>query len=253
MASTKLFVSYTGTDRAWAEWIAWQLEQAGYPTMLQAWDSRPGNDFIVWMDRAIRQADRVVVVLSPAYEQATSFTTPEWTAAIGRDPTGELGVLVPVRVAEFTPGGLWRTRGWIDLAGKDRQAATEALLAGINEERMKPAQEPAFPGEPPPEPAFPGPVEPQVWQVPVVRNPVFTGRARLLTRLHRALSDPGRWPARVALSGLGGVGKSQLVREVTARAADGGTACLVHIGWGARDARLTTADGSPLVSPSPST
>jgi tRNA-modifying protein YgfZ len=38
-----------------------------------------------------------------------------------------------------------------------------------------------------------------------------------------------------------------------ARAADGGTACLVHIGWGARDARLTTADGSPLVSPSPST
>jgi hypothetical protein len=105
MANSKLFVSYTHEDAAWAEWIAWQLERAGYPTTLQAWDSRPGNDFVAWMDRAIREADRVVAVLSPAYEQAASFTVPEWTAALGRDPTGELGVLVPVRVAAFTPGG----------------------------------------------------------------------------------------------------------------------------------------------------
>jgi TIR domain len=24
------FVSYTSADRTWAEWVAWQLEQAGY-------------------------------------------------------------------------------------------------------------------------------------------------------------------------------------------------------------------------------
>jgi TIR domain len=30
------FVSYTGADRAWAEWIAWQLEDAGYSIVLQA-------------------------------------------------------------------------------------------------------------------------------------------------------------------------------------------------------------------------
>jgi hypothetical protein len=55
---------------------------------------------------------------------------PEWTAAIGRDPTGRLGVLLPVRVVDFTPGGLFGVRGWVDLAGKDRQAAQAALLAG---------------------------------------------------------------------------------------------------------------------------
>jgi phage replication-related protein YjqB (UPF0714/DUF867 family) len=35
------FISYTGADRAWAEWIAVQLEAAGYSTVLQAWDFRP--------------------------------------------------------------------------------------------------------------------------------------------------------------------------------------------------------------------
>ena len=30
------FVSYTSADRAWAEWIAWQLEQAGYQVIVQA-------------------------------------------------------------------------------------------------------------------------------------------------------------------------------------------------------------------------
>jgi TIR domain len=35
------FVSYTAADQEWAEWIAWQLEEAGYRTVLQAWDFRP--------------------------------------------------------------------------------------------------------------------------------------------------------------------------------------------------------------------
>ena len=35
------FISYTAADRAWAEWIAWQLEGAGYDVVLQAWDVAP--------------------------------------------------------------------------------------------------------------------------------------------------------------------------------------------------------------------
>ncbi len=30
------FVSYTSADRAWAEWIAWQLEAEGYTVIVQA-------------------------------------------------------------------------------------------------------------------------------------------------------------------------------------------------------------------------
>jgi hypothetical protein len=139
------FISYTAADRPWAEWIAWQLEDEGYRTAVQAWDSRPGDDFVSWMDRAIRSAKHVLVVLSPAYEQATSFTTPEWTAAVGRDPTGEHAVLLPVRVADFTPGGLLRTRAWVDLVGKDESGARAALLEGAHQRRRKPATMPVFP------------------------------------------------------------------------------------------------------------
>jgi TIR domain len=40
------FISYTAANRPWAEWIAVQLETAGYSPVLQAWDFRPGSDFL---------------------------------------------------------------------------------------------------------------------------------------------------------------------------------------------------------------
>jgi TIR domain/SEFIR domain/Pentapeptide repeats (9 copies) len=168
------FVSYTSADLPWAEWIAWQLEEAGYWTAIQAWDSRPGNDFVRWMDQSIRSARHILVVLSPAYDAATSLAGPEWTVAIGRDPTGERAALIPVRVADFKPGGLLATRGCVDLVGKDEKAARDALLEGVRQQRLKPATQPPFPSyaresslragqaapqspAPPPQPRFPGP------------------------------------------------------------------------------------------------
>jgi TIR domain len=51
------FVSYTSADRAWAEWVAWQLEQAGFRVIIQAWDFEPGDNFVVRMRDALEQAD----------------------------------------------------------------------------------------------------------------------------------------------------------------------------------------------------
>jgi len=36
------FISYTGKDSKWAEWIAWQLEAAKFTLIIQAWDSVAG-------------------------------------------------------------------------------------------------------------------------------------------------------------------------------------------------------------------
>jgi hypothetical protein len=47
------FISYTGADRQWAEWIAWHLEQAGYSTIIQAWDFRAGGNFAHEMQRLL--------------------------------------------------------------------------------------------------------------------------------------------------------------------------------------------------------
>src|SRR5690348_1947982 len=43
-----VFVSYCPADEGWAAWIAWQLEVAGFRTLLRAWDlpvGTPAGDF----------------------------------------------------------------------------------------------------------------------------------------------------------------------------------------------------------------
>src|SRR5262249_47664681 len=134
------FISYNGADRGWAEWIAWHLEVAGYSTVIQAWDFRPGSNFVLEMDRATKQAQRTIAVLSPNYLKAL-YTQPEWADAFRRDPTGLEGLLLPIRVQPCGPAfqGLFASIVYIDLVGQDEPAAKEQLLAGVQRTRLKPA------------------------------------------------------------------------------------------------------------------
>jgi hypothetical protein len=51
-AMTDFFISYTQEDRSWAEWIAWVFEEKGYAVTIQAWDFRPGGNFVLDMQKA---------------------------------------------------------------------------------------------------------------------------------------------------------------------------------------------------------
>ena len=145
LARPDFFVSYTQADRGWAEWIAWQLEAAGYSTVLQAWDFVAGSDWAYEMQRATAAAQRTIAVLSSGYLESV-YGGAEWRVAFSKDPTGEQGLLVPVRVEEIQPPGLLRTRVYVDLVGLSRQTATARLLEGISQARGKPEREPSFPG-----------------------------------------------------------------------------------------------------------
>jgi TIR domain len=96
-AGRDFFISYTGVNEAWARWIAVELERAGYTTVVQAFDFRPGSDFVHEMQRATESAARTIAVVSPAYF-GSRFAESEWRVAFARDPSGELGILLPVRV-----------------------------------------------------------------------------------------------------------------------------------------------------------
>ncbi len=115
------FISYNKADKAWAEWIAWELENEGYTCVLQAWDFRPGGNFVLEMDKAAKLARRTIAVLSPDY-LTSQFTQPEWAAAFAQDPTGAKGILVPVRVRKCEPEGLLGPIIYIDLVGLDEDA-----------------------------------------------------------------------------------------------------------------------------------
>ncbi|GHO92386.1 hypothetical protein KSF_024340 [Reticulibacter mediterranei] len=139
------FVSYTKTDKKWAEWIAWQLEQAGYTCILQKWDFLSGGNFVLDMQNAATRTRRTIAVLSPAYLSAL-YTQAEWAAAFTQDPTSENGKLLPIRVQECKPPGILAAIGYIDLVGRDDQEARETLLKGVARRRTKPNTSPAFPG-----------------------------------------------------------------------------------------------------------
>jgi TIR domain len=137
------FISYTHADRPWAVWLAWQLEEAGYTTLLDVWDMRPGANFILAMQQATVQAERTLLVLSPDYLSAL-FPQPEWAAALAHDPTGIQGTLLPVRVRECTPPGMLHPLLYIDLVGLDEATARDTLLAGVRRERAKPTTAPGW-------------------------------------------------------------------------------------------------------------
>jgi tetratricopeptide (TPR) repeat protein len=215
------FVSYNKADQAWAEWVGWQLEEVGHPVIIQAWDFRPGHNFVLEMDRAAQTAERTILVLSPN-SLASPFVRSEWASAFARDPTGEKRLLVPVRVVACDPQGLLGPINYIDLVDCEEEKAVEKLLNGLKP-RGKPLAPPSFPRPAPistevrtvEKPArFPGALPP-IWNVPHLRNPHFTGRTELLETLHRTLTEGPT--ALTALSGMGGIGKTQMALEYAYR------------------------------------
>jgi len=153
------FISYNRANRDWAEWIAWTLEEAGYSVVIEAWDFRPGGNFVQEMDRAAKEAERTIAVLSPTY-LTSQFTAPEWEAAFAADPMGAARELIPVRVAPCDPKGLLAQIVYVDLVGLSESEARASILGALST-RAKPPVAPAFPGpgRPTSEHTTPAPVQ----------------------------------------------------------------------------------------------
>ena len=143
------FVSHAGADRAWAEWAAWQLSDAGYSVELDVWDWPAGANFVLAMSDALARCDRALALLSSAYFERRRYTTEEWTAALAHVSGTGQGRLVPVRVehmpAEKMPAVL-RSLVFCDLAGLDAAGARQVLLETVEGPR-RPDGEPVFPGQ----------------------------------------------------------------------------------------------------------
>jgi tetratricopeptide (TPR) repeat protein len=209
------FVSYTQADRAWAEWIAWTLEEDHHRVLMQAWDFVPGSNWVQGMQAGTRDAARTIAVLSDDY-LTSAYGGAEWQAAWAQDPEGTGRKLLLVRVAECGRPGLLAGVVSVDLFGLTEAAAKAQLRAMVSAAirgRAKPDVAPGFPGTRRAilRPAgFPGAL-PQVWQVPA-RNPNFTGRGVELEGLVGALAA-GPAVTVQSVHGMGGVGKTQLATE----------------------------------------
>lgn len=178
------FISFNSADRKWAEWIAYELEQADYTTFFQHWDFSPGNNFVLEMHKAASQSDRTIAVLSQDYLNAL-FTQPEWSAALGQDPTGAKRMLIPILVGPCKPQGILAPIVYADLMNLNEEAARERLLSTAQRNRPKPEHVP-FPGggntNPQEKKEFPGARKPGS---PAKKSPKANGGAN---------NPPGRPP-----------------------------------------------------------
>lgn len=210
------FVSYTQADRAWAEWIAWILEEEeGYRVLVQAWDFVPGSNWTLNMHTGVTQSTRTIAVLSSAYLDSV-FGTAEWLEAWRQDPTGDGRKLICVRVEKCERPGLLASVVSVDVFGRAESRAEEILRQAVTDAivgRRKPSTRPGFPGATRAitrQAKFPGAM-PTVWNV-AARNVNFTGRDEELSAIEQKLSSGATLTVH-SLHGMGGVGKTQLAIE----------------------------------------
>ncbi|WP_083873796.1 toll/interleukin-1 receptor domain-containing protein [Frankia sp. QA3] len=143
------FVSYTSADQAWAEWIAWQLENAGYRVLIQAWDFVPGAHWMTRMAEGVRTSQRVPAVLSEA-SLSSVYGHKEWETAFQQDPGGHPQTLTTAHNLAVALNELGDHQAARDLAqdtltrqrqtlGNDHSAAqaTGQMLSRIDRQRER--------------------------------------------------------------------------------------------------------------------
>ncbi|MEU5536751.1 TIR domain-containing protein [Streptomyces sp. NPDC020362] len=175
------FISYSPADERWASWIAWTLEEAGYRTVLQAWDFVPGTNFVDFMDRGVSESAAVIAVLSRNYERSR-YGRMEWQAALRADPDAPERRLLTVRVEDIPVEGLLATITYVDLVPvTDPSAARDLLLTRVRQAldgRARPALRPDYPGGN----GHPAPSAPTVPSLPPSGRPLgrsgWAGRRR---------------------------------------------------------------------------
>jgi WD40 repeat protein len=126
VANVDFFISYTEADVAQAIEIKRMLSETGYTTIMQSADSRPGEDFVQWINSSLDQSRHTLAVVSAAY-LASIWCQREVNATMTTN--GRKLFVVRIEDCELPP--LLRPMARIDLFDVDSAQEKAARMASI--------------------------------------------------------------------------------------------------------------------------
>ena len=221
--SGEILISYHRADLSWARWAAWQLEEVGYSVVLRVMDVQSSFEFFEKIQKFSQSEEFLLFMLSPDYLDMLTDPSNRDTGLKReiflirkrslfvqvRDCSRQLGLIIP------------GTIDLIDFVQQDEAMACDLLLAAVQRARQQRpqafiqnhgvqhsiTQKPHFPNDTFVVTNFPR------------RNLFFTNREDVLNRLHSALTaeTTAKDSFLQALSGLGGIGKTQVAVEYAYR------------------------------------
>jgi WD40 repeat protein len=218
-----VFISYSSSDQEWVwDWLIPRLRGAGLAIYTDL-DFEVGVEKMVNIEKAVTASQHTLLVLTPAWA-ASEWQSLEGLLARSEDPVGHRRRTIPLLLERCTPHRSIARLNYADFTDvEERERQCERLVATLRGHRHRTAFGP-------PLGALLGLEAPTNFIFP--RNPYFVGREEELAILHElldeptplgvssALVDPRATPKVAGLTGMGGIGKSQLVVEYIYRYRD---------------------------------
>ena len=215
-APVEVFCSYAHRDERILVRLEKQLSASSRQGLITLWHNRQilaGTDWQDAIDAHLTSASIILLLISPDFLASDYCYGVEMQRALQRHAEGQ-ALVIPVLVrpvdwydTPFAKLQALPTNAQPITSWKDQDQAFADVAAGIRraiEDRKASAPHAALP---------------PIWNVPYLRNPMFTGHEQLLERIADALKaeQTTALSQAQAISGLGGIGKTQIALEYAYR------------------------------------
>src|SRR5579859_172660 len=219
LASIEVFCSYAPEDESFFQQLQKHLRMLTYQERIMLWHRRqvsPGTDWAQALDTQITRASVILLLISADFLNSDYCYGIEMKRALERQTMNEACV-IPILVrpvdweeAPFKHLSVLPTDTKPITQWSNRDQAFKNVVHGIKAALLD-VQHLTFGTVPSP--------FPRLWNIPYPPNPFFTGQEALLTQLTSKLKtgQPTALSQPQALSGLGGIGKTQIAVEYAYR------------------------------------
>jgi len=218
----RIFISYSHRDRAWLERLQVHLKPLERAGTLDRWDDTRIQAGDYWRDeirRGLQAADAAILLVSADFLASDFITTEELPELIRAEKDRGLPifavVLKPCRMAGTALAEIQTVHPVNRPVLQMSEAEQESLWAKLVDE-LEGALARRTAGHMTHDNGPSAGAPACLWNVPLEQNPFFAGREDLLASLRQDMLATGR----AALTGLGGIGKTQIAVEYATRYRD---------------------------------